>query len=71
MMLIGWGILAVPTGIVTPEMTAHHFRTLRSDILKCTACGRADHEPDAAFSRICSGVVERGGTSVQVPRGAR
>jgi voltage-gated potassium channel len=53
MMLIGWGILAVPTGIVTAEMTAQHFQTLRSDILKCRACGAADHEPDASYCRIC------------------
>jgi len=58
MMLIGWGILAVPTGIVTAEMTAQHFRTLRSDILKCQACGAVSHEPDASFCRICGAGLE-------------
>jgi len=58
MMLIGWGILAVPTGIVTAEMTAQHFRTLRSDILKCQACGAVSHEPDASFCRICGAALE-------------
>jgi len=53
MMLIGWGILAVPTGIVSAEMTAHHFRELRIEEAKCAACGATNHEADASFCRLC------------------
>ena len=53
MMLIGWGILAVPTGIVSAEMTAHHFRQLRLAKVKCAACGAGDHEADADYCRLC------------------
>ena len=52
MMLIGWGILAVPTGIVTAEMTAQHFRARRLR-RRCPGCGSADHEDDAGFCRLC------------------
>jgi voltage-gated potassium channel len=52
MMLIGWGILAVPTGIVTAEMTAQHFRTRRLR-RQCPGCRSADHEGDAEFCRLC------------------
>jgi len=52
MMLIGWGILAVPTGIVTAEMTAQKFRS-GPDELACRDCGTIGHEPDAAFCRVC------------------
>jgi voltage-gated potassium channel len=53
MMLIGWGILAVPTGIVTAEMTAQRFRGKRPPGKECGACGSTDHEDDAGFCRIC------------------
>lgn len=53
MMLIGWGILAVPTGIVSAEMTAQRFRGARFLDGRCRECGCDDHEDDAAFCRIC------------------
>ena len=53
MMLIGWGILAVPTGIVTAEMTAQRFRGRRLVKKSCRECGSEDHEDDAGYCRIC------------------
>ena len=53
MMLIGWGILAVPTGIVTAEMTAQHFRGRRLFDTRCPSCHASSHEEDAKFCRIC------------------
>jgi voltage-gated potassium channel len=53
MMLIGWGILAVPTGIVTAEMTAQHFRSRRLFEARCKACHAGGHEEDAQFCRVC------------------
>lgn len=53
MMLIGWGILAVPTGIVSAEMTAQRFRGARFLDGRCRECGCGDHEDDAAYCRIC------------------
>ena len=54
-MLIGWGILAVPTGIVTAEMTAQRLggRGYR----RCTECGSTGHETDAVFCRICGATL--------------
>ena len=52
MMLIGWGILAVPTGIVSAEMTAQRFRRGGIEIV-CRECGKVGHEPDAAYCRVC------------------
>jgi voltage-gated potassium channel len=52
MMLMGWGILAVPTGIVTSEMTAQRFaRAVRT--LKCAQCLADNHDEDAQFCRRC------------------
>jgi voltage-gated potassium channel len=50
-MLIGWGILAVPTGIVTAEMTVQQLGTRGA--LRCSACGAGGHDADAAFCRRC------------------
>ncbi len=50
-MVIGYGIIAVPTGIVTVEM-AHASRKPVST-QACPACGEEGHEPDALFCRRC------------------
>lgn len=50
MMLLGWGILAVPTGIVTSELTAQRNRpTTRT----CHECLSEGHETDARFCKDC------------------
>ena len=52
MMLLGWGTLAVPTGIVTAEMTS---RRLARDIQMrhCPACGSTVHLPEARYCQSC------------------
>jgi len=56
MMLLGWGILAVPTGIVTAEMTARrndrrHGPAREGQV--CAACGSGGHEGGAHFCKDC------------------
>jgi voltage-gated potassium channel len=52
MMLMGWGILAVPTGIVTAEMTAHRFaRPVTTRV--CPDCLTEGHDADARFCKHC------------------
>ena len=54
MMLLGWGILAVPTGIVTAEMTSQRMqRAPRHPERHCAACGSAGHVPRAHFCKDC------------------
>jgi len=50
-MIIGYGIIAVPTGIVTAEM-AEATRRSRST-RACRSCGEEDHDPDARFCKRC------------------
>jgi voltage-gated potassium channel len=50
-MLIGWGILAVPTGIVTAEMTVQSLGRAAGSM--CPGCGATGHDSDAAFCRRC------------------
>jgi len=52
MMLMGWGILAVPTGIVTAEMTARRVArpvTTRT----CPDCLTEGQDADARFCKHC------------------
>jgi voltage-gated potassium channel len=60
MMLLGWGILAVPTGIVTAEMTLRHGAEregrARSE-RACAACGSKGHDADARFCKACGAAL--------------
>ncbi|MBA3774070.1 MAG: ion transporter [Ramlibacter sp.] len=52
-MLIGWGTLAVPTGIVTAEMTVRrHARPLLA-ARACPQCGAEGYGPEAKFCQQC------------------
>jgi voltage-gated potassium channel len=53
MMLLGWGILAVPTGIVTAEMTSARMGNLRRQPRACPACESEGHEAAARFCKDC------------------
>ena len=60
MMLVGWGTLAVPTGIVSAEFTAMRMRrppvpTTRT----CQACLSEGHEATARFCRDCGAPLPR------------
>jgi voltage-gated potassium channel len=50
MMLLGYGILAVPTGIVTVEMGR---AVRRAGGRACPACGLPGHDADAAYCKRC------------------
>jgi len=52
MMLLGWGVLAVPTGIVTAEMTAQR-RERPATTRSCHECLSEGHLPEARFCRDC------------------
>lgn len=53
MMLLGWGILAVPTGIVTAEMTARRFSLPAPTTRTCHECLSEGHEAGARFCKDC------------------
>jgi len=54
-MIFGYSIIAVPTGIVTAEL-ANELRLERSD-KKCLHCGRAGHEVDALHCKFCGEAI--------------
>jgi voltage-gated potassium channel len=56
-MVLGYGIIAVPTGIVTAELTT----TRRGEHIVprqgCPVCGAEGHAPDASFCRRCGAAL--------------
>ncbi len=51
-MLIGYGIIAVPTGIITNEIAAAARKRNHSSEA-CPSCGREGHDVDAVFCKFC------------------
>ena len=51
LMLTGYGIIAVPTGIVTVELTRASAQPVSTQA--CPVCGVGGHEHDAAYCRRC------------------
>jgi voltage-gated potassium channel len=51
LMIMGYGIIAVPTGIMTLELN----RASRTDIVRrpCRGCGVEQHDADARYCRYC------------------
>ena len=55
-MIMGYAIIAVPTGIVTVELAqaAREGRVLR----RCSECAVPGHDADARYCKYCSGALE-------------
>lgn len=56
MMFIGYGIIAVPTGIVTTEMAIAAGKR-KPGHETCPACGREGHDEDASYCKICGSAL--------------
>jgi voltage-gated potassium channel len=72
MMLLGWGILAVPTGIVTAEMTLRGRNAAAGGLVvsptpaaapparRCPHCGSEGHDAGARFCKDCGSALPGG-----------
>jgi voltage-gated potassium channel len=50
-MIIGYGIIAVPTGIVTSEIARASQSS--GDRQRCSGCGQAEHDVEASYCKYC------------------
>jgi voltage-gated potassium channel len=56
-MLLGYAIIAVPTGIVTVELTRSNVREAPSESRSCPGCGAGTHAPDAVYCKYCGHIL--------------
>ena len=54
-MIMAYGILAVPTGIITYELSRAADQPVTTQT--CPSCGREGHEPDATFCKYCGNAL--------------
>ena len=52
-MILGYGIIAVPTGIVTSEMTKTQEKLIPHNTQTCSNCNEAYHQDNAEFCHKC------------------
>ncbi|MGE4287465.1 MAG: ion transporter [Salinivirgaceae bacterium] len=57
-MILGYAIIAVPTGIVTAEMGRVHQNEHRKSIRVCKRCLKEGHETDALFCSKCGATLD-------------
>ena len=55
-MLLGYGVIAVPTGIVSAEMAKENFR---KNTQVCSNCGEDDHRDSAKFCHKCGNSLHK------------
>lgn len=51
-MILGYGIIAIPTGIVSAEMAFQKNKTVTTEV--CPHCLKEGHDKDAKFCKYCS-----------------
>jgi voltage-gated potassium channel len=54
-MVIGFGMIAVPTGIVTVEMAQSFKRMISTQA--CPECGAEGHDVDARHCKYCGAML--------------
>jgi voltage-gated potassium channel len=50
-MILGYGMIAVPTGIVTAQLTRNSL--MRRNTMVCRSCSNSEHDDDAKFCKEC------------------
>lgn len=58
LMIVGYSIIAVPTGIVSAEMAALHERSEAEHKKGLSCCQATKHDKDAHFCKICGRPLE-------------
>ncbi|NOQ91543.1 MAG: ion transporter [Flavobacteriaceae bacterium] len=52
-MILGYGIIAIPTGIVTVEFSKQSINTIHTNTKSCSNCSEGNHKDDAKFCSRC------------------
>ena len=63
-MLIGYAVIAVPTGIITAELTVSQRAALDREALQsrnCSNCAAVERDPEAHYCRVCGAELPKPG----------
>ena len=52
-MLLGYAVIAVPTGIITSDMVNKNKTIVNTNTQACTNCNFDEHDDDALFCKKC------------------
>jgi voltage-gated potassium channel len=68
-MLMGYAIIAVPTGIITAELASEmkNVKDLARNSRNCKTCGKSGHEPDAHYCAYCGEHLEQKAAIIDPP----
>ncbi|WP_114748418.1 ion transporter [Pleomorphovibrio marinus] len=58
-MLMGYAIIAVPTGIVTSELTAAKYQNIMKTRKVCHECGYQSNDSDAIYCKLCGSEMDK------------
>ena len=59
-MILGYGIIAIPTGIVTSEMSRKERKNIPKNTQSCSSCTESYHADDAQFCHKCGFPLHHG-----------
>lgn len=59
-MILGYGIIAIPTGIVTSEMSRKERKNVPKNTQSCSSCTESSHVDDAQFCHKCGFPLHHG-----------
>ena len=59
-MILGYGIIAIPTGIVTSEMSKSEKELIPSNTQNCANCNEDYHQDNAEFCHKCGNKINHG-----------
>ncbi len=54
-MILGYGIIAVPTGVVSASMVSASQKSVSTQV--CRVCAKEGHEPDAVHCKFCGAIL--------------
>ena len=57
-MILGYSVLAVPTGIVTAEIVESTAASRKVTTRCCSSCMAEDHDSDAQYCKACGASLE-------------
>ena len=52
-MIVGYGVIAVPTGIVGAEISKDMNKADEHELIVCNSCGEKDHKKTSEFCHKC------------------